>query len=134
MVQSLQRVPLPEADFKIETGDGARLIELWERYDQVILIDAACALDFIRFIDVGQEDVPRDLISLSSHSFSIGETIALAKALKRMPREFHLIAVPARDFTLVQEPTENPWKNCNTMKQIVDFINRIFRSKGDAHA
>lgn len=82
-------------------GDVLALIEDWQDFDSVILVDAAAncgAPGMVHRIDVAQEDVPRDLSLGSTHAFGVAEAVALARALDRLPRHLLVYAVEARDF------------------------------------
>jgi hydrogenase maturation protease len=90
----------------VEQGDGLRLIELWEKYETVFLIDALQTKNKkqdVVFMDILKEEIPRDVGLVSSHTFSLGETISLAKALGRLPKYFGFIGIPGKLFGISSE-------------------------------
>lgn len=79
-------------------GDLAVLPLLWDRGDDVLIVDACRSrnpVGTLRLID------PEDLaesIGLSTHGMSVAEAIELARRLDRMPNRLRLLGVAGRRF------------------------------------
>jgi hydrogenase maturation protease len=74
-------------------GDLLSLIEEWEGFATVVLVDAAAPLGRpgrIHRIDLIRERLPGGLARHSTHAFGITEAVGLARSLGRLPR--HLVA------------------------------------------
>ena len=74
-----------------ESGDGAVLMEAWQGYDIVILVDAISSgakPGTIIKIDAGKKNVPAKYFHRSTHAFGVAEAIALAKTMKKLPPNF----------------------------------------------
>jgi len=64
------------------------LMDLWEGADEVILIDAArsgAPAGTIHSIMADKEPVPVGLLSTSTHSVGVAETVEMARSLGRLP-------------------------------------------------
>lgn len=82
-------------------GDVLALIDEWQGYERVILVDAAAnhgVPGTIRRVDLARDDVPRDLSLGSTHAFGVAEAVALARALGRLPEHMIVYAVEADEF------------------------------------
>ena len=84
-----------------ETGEGANLMESWKGADMVILIDAATSgarPGTIHRIDAQAEQVPRGLFHYSTHTFSVGEAVELARTMNRLPAHFVLYGIEGESY------------------------------------
>jgi hydrogenase maturation protease len=93
---------LAGVDLRISDGEPARLLDLWAGADLAVVVDA------VR--DGG--DVPGRMYELvldaveglaenagaSSHGIGLGSTVALARALDRLPLRLTVLAVSGREF------------------------------------
>lgn len=81
-------------------GEPADLLELWHGRDIVVVIDAIAADlpagTMIR-IESGTEAIPLDA-SASTHLLGLGEAIALAQALERLPHRLIIYGVAGQQF------------------------------------
>jgi sulfhydrogenase subunit delta len=70
-------------------GDVLALIELWEGFQSVIVVDAAALMirpGRIHRLDLARNPLPAVLASPSTHAFGLAETVELARSLGRLPR------------------------------------------------
>jgi len=86
------------------TGDGAGLIDAWEAFDEVIIIDAASSGEppgtVFRF-DACEDPIPEGTLrGCSTHAMGIGAVIELARTLDRLPPRLTVYAIEGRDFTI----------------------------------
>ncbi len=82
-------------------GDPLLLIEEWAHADTVVLIDAAASGSppgTIHRFDVSLQELPHDFPLPSTHAFGLAETLALARALGKLPRRAVLYAIEAARF------------------------------------
>lgn len=102
VVERLQGARLPPAvELMQHNGDGLSLINTWQSYAYVILIDAACAggnPGTIHRFEASAIELPRDLLCSSSHLFGPAEAIALARSLGRLPDKLLVYGIEGIDF------------------------------------
>jgi len=88
----------------IETdGEAAKLIDLMEGADEVILIDAALSgatPGAVTRLDVAATPVPQPMFAASSHAVGLAESIELARILDRLPAHCIVYAIEAASFML----------------------------------
>jgi hydrogenase maturation protease len=93
---NLQGVTVIEA-----SGEGASLMEAWQRADSVILIDAVYSGEepgTIHRFDVHAQSLPAQFFNNSTHSFSVAAAIELARALNRLPQHIIVYGIEGKDF------------------------------------
>lgn len=82
--------------------DGGKLLQLWEDYKFVIVIDAVHsggeAGKIYRF-NILEEVLPAQFFKFSSHTFSLAESIELARKLKQLPPRLILFGIEGNDFS-----------------------------------
>ena len=74
-------------------GDILALIEEWDGFDAVFVVDAAAPVSRpggIHRLDLAAGELPVGFARGSTHAFGIAETVELARTLDRLPR--HLVA------------------------------------------
>jgi hydrogenase maturation protease len=79
------------------------LIDLWEGADEVILVDAARSgspAGTIHFIEANDETMPGGMLSTSTHSFGVAETVELARTLGRLPPRLLIYGIEVSDVTV----------------------------------
>jgi hydrogenase maturation protease len=83
-------------------SDGTSLLDLWDKREQVILIDAVCSgreAGFLHRFDGLAENIPEEYFSAySTHSFTIPGTIELGKTLNMLPRKMVVFGIEGRNF------------------------------------
>jgi hydrogenase maturation protease len=82
---------LPEEVRVLATeAEQSRLLDEWEGCDSVLIVDAAhsgATPGTIHRVDLNAEVVPHAVLQGSTHHFSLGDTIELARALGRLPAQ-----------------------------------------------
>ena len=82
-------------------GDCARLIDLWDGRERVVVVDAtqsgAAAGRVIEF-DALATDIPRELFIHTSHAFGVAEAVATAGALGRLPGSLWVFGIEGDAF------------------------------------
>lgn len=96
-------------------GEGSTLIEAWQGYESVVLVDAAApnalggsattgggaAPGVIQRFSLDDGPLPVTLASsLSSHAFGVADAIDLARNLQRLPTQLTVYAIEGQDFRL----------------------------------
>ena len=82
-------------------GEGASLIDAWQGYRRVILMDATrsgAAVGSVQRFDAAQIELPRGLFSYSSHLFGVAEAVELARSLARLPDELIIYGIAGAVF------------------------------------
>jgi hydrogenase maturation protease len=100
VVRLLQDKGLPDVEFAECDGEPSRLIELWSRAELAIVVDAV-------HTDPTQPGAVHRLNAdhpsgapagaTSSHGVDLGEAVALARVLDRLPRRLLVFAVEVAD-------------------------------------
>ena len=82
-------------------GEGAALIDAWQGYQRVLLVDAICsaaAVGSVQRFDALQVELPKGLFHYSSHLFGVAEAVELARSLGRLPDELILYGIEGVEF------------------------------------
>lgn len=84
-------------------GEGSGLMELWEGYRRVIVVDAAqsgtAPTGTLHDFDVIAAPLPAKFLHYSSHLFGLAEAIELARTLTGLPEKFHVFAIEGENFS-----------------------------------
>ncbi len=94
----------PEGTIIIEhDGEPTALIESWQGFDRVILVDAVSSGSapgtLLRF-DLQSRRLPAFPTRTSTHAFGLAEAVELARALGKLPRKIVFIGVEAGRFSV----------------------------------
>jgi hydrogenase maturation protease len=84
-----------------ETGEGASLLESWKGADTVIIVDAASSgakPGTIHCIDARARQIPRGLLHYSTHAFSVGEAVELARVMGQLPSHVLVYGIEGERF------------------------------------
>ena len=82
-------------------GDGAKLMDLWNEYENVILIDAVSfgtKPGTIHNIDANRTVFPKETSMHSSHMFSIAEAIETSRALNKLPEKITVYGIEGKSY------------------------------------
>ena len=93
---SLNRVTVIE-----KSGEGTELMESWKNADNVILIDAVASgakPGTIHRFDARARPIPASYFRCSTHAFSVGEAIELARTLNRLPANLTVFGIEGKVF------------------------------------
>jgi len=83
------------------SGVGTDLMESWKGADTVIIVDAASSgakPGTIHRIDARAQRVPTGLLRYSTHAFSVGEAVELARAMNRLPPRMVVYGIEGERF------------------------------------
>jgi hydrogenase maturation protease len=85
-------------------GDATGLIDAWEAFDEVIIVDAASSGEppgtVFRF-DACEDPIPEGTLrGCSTHAMGVGAVIELARTLNRLPAQLIVYAIEGKDFTI----------------------------------
>ena len=83
------------------SGDALALIEEWNGFPSVILVDAAAQIaepGRIHRLDLRDGPLPTGFAPRSTHAFGLGETVELARSLGRLPRSLIAYLVEGEQF------------------------------------
>lgn len=93
---------LPEnCAVKESPGETTHLINAWEGYRKVILVDAVrgtSAAGTVHRIDATRQSLPDNWIHHSAHTVSLPEAIKLAQTLKIMPESLIIYGIEGTHF------------------------------------
>jgi len=84
-----------------ETGEGASLLESWKGADMVIIVDAASSgakPGTIHCVDARARQIPRGLLHYSTHAFSVGEAVELARVMGQLPPHILVYGIEGERF------------------------------------
>jgi hydrogenase maturation protease len=84
-----------------ESGEGANLLESWKGADTVIMIDAASSgarPGTVHFIDARTQQIPTGLLHHSTHRFSVGDAVELARVTDRLPPHMLVYGIEGEEF------------------------------------
>ena len=83
-------------------GEGLSLLDSWQNYPGVILIDATrsgkkpgTVQHFVVNCDI---TLPKNLFNYSSHLFGLAEAISLAQSLNCLPQEMEIFGIEGDEF------------------------------------
>lgn len=99
--REIRRRALPGVKVTEESGEGTALLESWQGYPYVVLIDAVCSgasAGEVHRIDCVATSVPRTLFRGSSHAFGVADAIALGRNLGNLPAVMILYGIEGGRF------------------------------------
>jgi hydrogenase maturation protease len=92
----------PSVESAILDGEPTRMIDAWEAFDAAIIVDAvrtgASPGTIHRYDVTAGDDVPGRTDHPSSHALGVGESVALGRALDRIPKRVVVIGIEGEDF------------------------------------
>jgi hydrogenase maturation protease len=83
------------------SGEGASLMEAWQGFERVVIVDAAssgAAPGAVHRFEAHREALPSDLLHYSSHLFGVAEAVEMARALGRLPSALIVYAIDGAVF------------------------------------
>jgi len=93
---------------KESQGEGGALMEAWQGYETVILVDAISSgapSGTIMKIDATKQNIPAKYFRFSTHAFGLAEAIELARALKTLPENLLVYGIEGANFSPGNEIT-----------------------------
>jgi len=101
VIQHLQnRLPPSAVTLQLDS-DGVSLMEAWQGFGRVIVVDAAgsgAAPGAIHRFDAARTELPRGLFHYSSHLFGVAEAVELARQLGRLPERLVVYGIEGAGF------------------------------------
>ena len=100
-IRRLRERNLTELSLHESTRDGTEIMELWQQFDLVIVVDAVRSNmppGHIHKIDLSKDDLPIYWRTQSSHLFSLVEAVRLSRTLKTLPGKLVLYGIEAASF------------------------------------
>ena len=100
--QAIRSLSWPGVTAVEASGEGAELINLWQKAQAVFIVDAVATDDspgtIYRF-DALNQPIPSQFFNYSTHAFSVAEAIELARVLDQLPPYLVVYGVVGYDFT-----------------------------------
>jgi hydrogenase maturation protease len=103
VITRLQASTPPGVVLRARSGDILALLDEWEGFDRVILVDAAASFarpGQIHRLDLTAGPLPTGLSPSSTHAVGVGDAIELARSLGRLPRCLILYLVEGESFAV----------------------------------
>jgi hydrogenase maturation protease len=101
VARAIREKQLPSVIVKEESGEGAALIEAWQGFQNVIIVDTVSsgAMPGTIFrIDAKKEIVPIKFFHYSTHAFGVAEAVELARAMNLLPPNFMVYGIEGENF------------------------------------
>jgi len=100
VAEQLRKIAGGHFDVVESAGDISELLEYFEKYEEVILIDAVCspeAHEVLRWNGI-TDRLPTILSGASSHVLGVAQALELARALNLLPRCLSIFGIPGKEF------------------------------------
>ena len=132
IARNLKSKQLESITIKEESGEATSLMEAWTGADQVIIIDAMVSgktPGTVSRFDATDSPLPKDVFPhFSSHTFSVAESIELARALNRLPQEVIVYGIEGKNF-------QSGFGLSPELKKIIDEVSQqVLRDLNRKHA
>jgi hydrogenase maturation protease len=101
--RNLKTKEINNANIIESDGDGAKLIESWQSYDNVIIIDAfsiGSEPGKIHVMDAGRQKLPKESLAHSSHLFGAADAVETARALNKLPERMTIYGIEGKSYDL----------------------------------
>jgi len=101
IVRELKKQNLLNTHFTEHHGEGVDLIEEWKSFKRVLVFDAVSSGGIpgtIHKFNIPHDVIPNDIIGSSTHTFSIAETVKLARALDQLPEKLTIYGIEGEVF------------------------------------
>ncbi len=128
VARRLRQLSLGNVTVIEESGEGTDLMESWKGADTVIIVDAASSgakPGTIHRIDARAQRIPTGLLRYSTHAFSVGEAVELARAMNRLPPRIVVYGIEGERF---DEGTALSRAVQGSVDAMVDLVLRQLRS------
>jgi hydrogenase maturation protease len=122
VARTIREKQLSSVIVKEEFGEGASLMEAWQGFENVVLVDAVSSGSIpgtIFRIDAKKETVPTKLFNYSTHAFSVAEAVELARVMNSLPSGFIVYGIEGKNFTAGTAISNNVRK---AAKQVIEQI------------
>lgn len=99
--RKLRELLPPDINVREESGEGARLMDAWDGFSCVILIDAVNTggpPGEICRLDASKQKIPAGHFQYSTHAFSLAEAVETARVLNRLPKQCLIFGIEGKFF------------------------------------
>jgi len=120
--RELRRRNIPGVVVVEQNGEGAALMDAWEKYDRVIIVDAldcGAASGDVHRLDAASKRIPAHFVHYSSHAFGVVEAIEMARQLHRLPHVLLLYGIEGQQFDV------GPGLTDAVLKSMPDMLSSI---------
>ena len=127
IAERLKALNIPRLKILSAPADGTAMIAAWAGYKTAIIIDAIKSDDIpgtVYRFDALNQAIPEEMFeSRTTHAFSVTETVALARAIDKLPGQLIVFGIVGKDFGLGIDMNEAVvW----AAKDVIDRICRDF--------
>ncbi len=116
---------------KEESGEGAALMEAWQGFQNVIIVDAVSSgakPGTIFRIGANKESVPKKFFHYSTHAFSVGEAIELSRTMHTLPPRLVIFGIEGANFAAGKDISDSVKQAANqVVEQIIREIEVVSR-------
>lgn len=102
VADEMDKKQLPSLNIKKESGEGAALMETWQGFQNIVIVDAVSSGAMpgtIYTIQAHKEIVPKQFFHYSSHAFGIAEAIELARTMNTLPQKLIIYGIEGKEFS-----------------------------------
>jgi hydrogenase maturation protease len=124
---------LPDEVKAVElSGDQSNLLELMQDTDNLIIVDAVSSpapAGTVFHINASEESFPSSLLTASTHSIDLAQSIELGRALNQLPESVQIYGIVGKDFSFTSSLTQQVKESAETVKdKILSDVDRILGS------
>ncbi len=86
-----------------QSGESASLMDCWTGFEHVILVDATSPLGrpgHLSIWNANANQLPKNVLSGSTHGFGVGEAVELARAMNRLPKSLFVYGIEGKQFAV----------------------------------
>jgi hydrogenase maturation protease len=109
-----------------QSGESFSLMESWQGFDTVIVIDALCsdhAPGEVRLWEATTRPIPKAETQCSTHAFGLYEAVELARTLDRLPDKLLIYGIEGKQFTPGARPSAEVEKAVESVaQQIAELV------------
>lgn len=136
VARKLAELAPPDCDIKESPGEGSQLLNTWQEYRRVIIVDAvkaSSAPGAVHRVDALNEKLPDSWVHLSTHTVSLPDAVDLARTLNALPDTFLIFGIEGSDFSPGAGLSDDVIKAADILVGIIaDEIKRQRRSGSTA--
>ncbi len=109
-------------------GEPASLLDRWQGYDYIILIDAVMSKNGVAGevfnFDLIETQLPEEFRRTSTHGFGIFEAIELGKVLNQMPKKASFHGIEGKNFNVGEDVSAEMMANIDKLvENVIEELN-----------